>query len=228
MNWRELGGKLYAAADLRLGHCGKHVLRDSLSSSLRRQAHETLKYVAGKLRDKTETDDDLAEAVNYIKNGYGAPVNVLKIAIGLARTSLGDVLEVGTGLSTILLAAACPDRRVWAIEHNPKHAEKLRDMVCQSGVKNIALVTAPIKGDWYDLSEDWQTLPSKFGFAFVDGPPRAEGKRLRFLEVFGDRAEVLMFDDADGDAYLEALTNWAAERGMQIQSEDRSAVIYRR
>jgi predicted O-methyltransferase YrrM len=228
MNWRALGGRLYAAADLRLGHAGKSVIRDSLSASLRRQTGETLRYVAGRLRDKTETDDDLAEAWKYINNPFGAPVNVLKIAIGLARTSVGDVLEVGTGLSTILLAAACPDRRVWAIEHNPKHADKLRDMVRQSGVKNVVLVTAPIKHDWYDLSEDWHVFPGKFGFAFVDGPPRSEGKRIRFLDMFGHRADVLMFDDADSDGYLDAITDWAAAHGMQMQAEDRSAVIYRR
>jgi hypothetical protein len=46
MKWREMGGKVYAAADLHLGHCGKHIVRDSLSASLRRQAGTTLGHVA--------------------------------------------------------------------------------------------------------------------------------------------------------------------------------------
>jgi predicted O-methyltransferase YrrM len=228
MTWRDMGGKLYAAMNMRLGHCGKHVLKDSLGASLRRQMGETLKYVAGKLRDKTETDDDIQEAVKYANNLFGAPLHVLKIAVGLARTSTKDVLEIGSGLSTVLVAAACPERRVWAIEHHPAHAQKLRDMVKAAGIKNVVLITAPIKGGWYDLSDDWHVFPGQFGLALVDGPPRAEGKRLKFFEMFGHRVETMLFDDANTDGYLEALTGWAAENGWQIEAEDRSAVLYRR
>jgi predicted O-methyltransferase YrrM len=228
MRWRAMGGRIYAAANLRLGHVAKMVLIDSLGASLRRQMGETLKYVAGKLRDKTETDDDIQEAMKFANNLFGAPLHVLKIAIGLARTSTKDVLEIGSGLSTVLVAAACPDRRVWAIEHHPAHAQKLREMVKAAGVKNVVLITAPIKGGWYDLSEDWHVFPGQFGLAIVDGPPRSEGKRFKFFEMFGHRVETMLFDDADTDGYLEALTGWAAENGWQIEAEDRSAVLYRR
>jgi hypothetical protein len=92
----------------------------------------------------------------------------------------------------------------------------------------VVLITAPIKDGWYDLSEDWHVFPGQFGLALVDGPPRAEGKRFKFFEMFGHRVETMLFDDANTDGYLEALTGWAAENGWQIEAEDRSAVLYRR
>jgi len=227
MRWRAIGGKCHAAVDLRLGHTGKYTLKDSLAASLRRQTGQTLKYVCNRIAEGKETDDDLAEALRLIDNPYGAPAHVLKIAIGLARSSELPVLEIGTGLSTILVAAAAKDK-VWAVEHHPAHADKLRNMVRAAGVQNIALVTAPLKDGWYDLSEDMGTMPERFGLAIVDGPPRSDGKRMAFLDKMADRCDVLLFDDADTDGYLSELTAWAKANGREIQAEDRAAVIYRK
>ena len=226
MRWRALGGKCHAAADLRLGHTGKYTIKDSLSASLRRQTGETLKHVCALISDARETDDDLAEALKFVDNPFAAPVNVLKVAIGLARNSKLPVLEIGSGLSTILMAAACKEK-VWTVEHHPAHADKLRNMVRMAKVENVALITAPIKDGWYDLGEDMAALPARFGMALVDGPPRSEGKRLKFLEVLADRCDVLMFDDADTDGYLADLKAWAAANGWLIEAEDRTAVIYK-
>lgn len=224
MMWREAGGKVYAASELRLGHCGKHIIRDSLGASLRRQKGETLEYVCRRIQTRQETEDDLLEAIKYVNNPFGAPSTVLGVGIALARKATKPIIECGSGLSTVLIAAAT-DQQVWAIENHPNHAQKLRDMVKEAGLTNVVLVTAAIKDGWYDLSADAAAMPERFGLAIVDGPPRYLGDRMKFFDHFGQACDVMLFDDADGDGYLNKLREWAAANGRQVNAQHRVAVI---
>ena len=101
MKWQEMGGRLYAAANLRLGHCGKHVIKDSLAASLRRQGGLSLHHVAQRIREGMETEDDYHEAIRAVNNPWGAQLDVLTLAVGLARKADGPIIEAGSGLSTL-------------------------------------------------------------------------------------------------------------------------------
>ena len=224
--WRDMGGKVYAAAELRLGHCGKQIVRDSLAAYLRRQIGLSLKHVADLIRDEQETDDDLEEARKTVFNPWGAEVDFLRIALLLTRKCDGPIIEAGSGLSTILMAAARPDLTVWCIEHDPMHSLKLDQMSRQAGVFNIKVIDTPIRDGWYDLSEDMDEIPAKFAFGIVDGPPRLLGDRMGFFSLLGERCSVIMADDADDWSYQEKLRMWAAERDMVVETEtDRTAVL---
>lgn len=224
--WRDMGGKVHAAAELRLGHCGKQIVRDSLGASLRRQLGISLNHVAGLVRDEKETDDTLEEARKTVFNPWGAETDFLRIAILLARKSPGPIIEAGSGLSTILMAAARPDLKVWCIEHDPMHSLKLQQMSREADVFNIAVVETGIKDGWYDLSEDIEAIPKTFGLGLVDGPPRLLGDRMGFFETLGDRCSIIMADDADDWSYKEKLRIWAAGRDMVVETEtDRTAVL---
>lgn len=227
MRWRDMGGKLYAAANLRLGHCGKHVIRDSLAASLRRQAGTTLAHVAETIRSGTETQDTYAEALKAVNNHWGAQLDVLSLSVLLARKSTGPILEAGSGLTTVLMAAANPGQTVWCIEHSDHYARQTEAMAHSAGVTNIALVTCTIKDGWYDLADDMAGLPEKFALGLVDGPPREFGDRMRFFDVFGERCSVILADDADDAAYTQKLSAWAGERNrpIDIDADGRAAVI---
>lgn len=222
MVWREMGGKVFAAPELRLGHCGHVLLKDSLGASLRRQGHSTLRWLAEKIRARTDTLDTYVEAFKAFGNKWAASSDVLQVVAGLAKSADGPILEMGTGLSTIILAAAT-DQSVFSVEHDTGFAGTLEAMVAQAGVKNVSLVTAPLVDGWYDLAPD--ELPDAFGLAFVDGPPRQGNDRMRFFDLFGDRCKIIVCDDADEGAYIKRLTAWAKSRNREIKVDGRCAVI---
>ena len=204
-------------------HCGKMVLKDSLGASLRRQAKTSLPWLVQQIRDGAKLDTFI-EAIKAYKNHWGATPDVLQLASGLAKASELPILEMGSGLSTIVLAASS-DQRVWSIEHDPRYADDLKRMVRLAGVKNVALVTADLKDGWYDLELDMGSLPEQFGLAFVDGPPRENGTRMQFFDTFGARCKVILCDDADDAAYARKLKAWAAANGRKFQADGRAAVI---
>lgn len=225
MKWLAKGGKAYAAANMRLGHVGKHIVRDSLAASLRRQAGGSLSYVAGRIRDGVETRDDYAEALKTIANPWGAEADFLELSVSLARKATGPVIEAGSGLTTVLMAAANPDITVWCLEHSQFYANQLEMMAVTAGVSNIAIVACPIRDGWYDISEDMDALPCKFSVGVIDGPPRAFGDRMRFFDVFGDRCKVMLADDANDDGYAAKLTTWAEANGRSVDCDWRTALI---
>lgn len=225
MKWQAMGGRLYASADLRLGHCGKHVIRDSLSASLRRQMGATLAYIAQRIKNGEETRRDIAEAVKYVANPWGAEADWLSLALVLARKARGPILEAGSGLSTVLMAAAT-DEKVWCLEHSPVHALRLEQLALEAGVNNIAIVQCRLRDGWYDLSEDIDAMPKRYAVGVIDGPPRALGDRMKFFDVFGDKCKVFLADDADDSGYADQLTSWADQASRPIELDDgRAAVI---
>lgn len=228
MKWRAMGGRIYAAAEMRLGHCGKQVIKDSLAASLRRQAGLSLRHVAELIRDGKETQDAYWEALKAVNNPWGAQIDVLSLSVLLARKANGPILEAGSGLSTVLMAAANPSQTVWCLEHSDHFARQVEHMALSAGVRNIAIVTCPLAGGWYDLTEDMESLPERFAVALVDGPPRHLADRMRFLDLFGERCEAILADDANDRDYAARLTAWAEANGRSVEIDGRAAVILRR
>ncbi len=223
--WKALGGEAYAAADLRLGHAAKAVVRDSLSAALRRQADATLSYVADRIRAGSEDINLIREAREYAHNPYSALEDVLSLAMLLARKADGPILETGSGLSTIIMAAANPDQRVYCIEHDPGWAAQLEAMAWKARTFNISIVTAPIRDGWYAIDDE---LPERFALGLNDGPPRQFGSRMGFFEHFGKRCDVIIADDADDFGYAEAIKEWAANHGRPIDFIPERAALIRR
>jgi hypothetical protein len=168
--------------------------------------------------------ETFVEAARANKNHWGASPDVLQIASGLAKASELPILEMGSGLSTVVLAAST-QQPVFAVEHERRFAEDLQTMAKAAGVRNIALVTAEIKDGWYDLADDMGSLPEQFGLGFVDGPPREGGDRMRFFDVFGHRCKVILCDDANSPSYTLKLKAWAAANGRTFRADGRAAVI---
>lgn len=225
MRWREMGGRVFAAANLRLGHCGKALLRDSLAASLRRQAGLSLKYVADRIRAGKETKDDIAEAFRAANNHWGADPSTLGVAIKVARKAKSPIIEAGSGLSTVLMAAANPSIRVWCLEHSAFYAAQVDFLAHQAGVSNIVVVTNPLKDGWYCLDADLPAFPERFALGFVDGPPRALGDRMKFFDVFGGRCDTFLIDDADDKTYAQRLETWASENDRDYHKDERAAMI---
>lgn len=225
MKWREMGGRLYAAPELRLGHCGKHVIRDSLGASLRRRNGTTLRWVAKEIGEGKDTLDTYLELTRFADNHWAMPADILQMTAELARKAQGPILEMGSGLSTIVMAAACPGQTVWCVEHDPLWALMLERNVAAAGLKNVTLVTTELKAGWYDLAKYIADMPGKFSIAVVDGPPRVAGDRMRFFDVFGNKCGAILCDDADDPGYAERLSDWARNHDRIFERDSRAGVI---
>jgi len=227
--WRNAGGRVFADYEMRLGHTGKVTMHDSLGAALRRQTGTTLAHLAEEVR-KGQPDLGLfTEARYWLGNEFSALEDVLSLC-ALVKAD-GDIVEAGSGLTTIVLAAANPDHTVWCIEHNAAWAARVEEMAYQAGTRNIAICTAPIKGGWYDMAE-LEGMPERFALGLNDGPPRTNASRMGFFEHFGDRVDTIIVDDADDPGYALAVDGWCAEnfrtrdiigeRAMLIRKEEQA------
>lgn len=226
--WRATGGKVFAVYEMCLGHTAKSIIKDSLGAAIRRQRGHTLRHVADKVREGSNDIELLSEALRHVGNPYGAIEDVLILAVLTARKADGPILEIGSGLTTILMAAAAPDQTVYCIEHDEGWAAQLETMAFAAGVSNIALCKQPIRNGWYDLSDIEAELPEQFALALVDGPPRYLASRMPFYERFGQRCETIIADDTDDPGYVGAIREWAVKNGRRVDFVDERAALIRK
>lgn len=221
--WRAMGGRIYADEELRLGHVAKVVIYDSLAAHLRRVMGGTLQHLIPRFREAVETEGDYNELFRFAGNNYAADPGTLAIVAGVARKCRGPIIETGSGLSSVLMAA-CTDQNVYSLEHLPQYAAQTLAWAEEAGVSNLGLCQAPLVDGWYNVEPF--DLPNKFAFGFCDGPPRMWGTRMRFFEVFGERCTVIVVDDikTDNNFALKVHT-WAEANGRTVQILGRTAFI---
>lgn len=221
--WRAMGGRLFADAELRLGHTATVIMRDSLAGSIRRMSGTTLSYVIPRVREGIETESDYNEAFKYAGNNYAADAPLLATVTALARKCRGPIIETGSGLSSLFMGAVS-DSQVYSLEHLEHYAYQTVQWCKDAGVSNVGLCLAPLKDYWYDVAKF--DLPAKFALGFCDGPPRMYGTRMRFFDVFGDRCSVILVDDVKSDVnFLNAVATWAESKGRRFQVLGRAALI---
>lgn len=221
--WREMGGKLYAVEDIRLGHVAKVIVYDSLASHLRRLNGTTLTHAAPKFRDGTETEDDYNEIFKYGGNNYAADSGTLALCVGLSRKCRGPIIETGSGLSSVLMALVS-DSNVYSLEHAEHYAQQTLRWAEEAGAANVGLCCAPLKDFWYDLEPF--DLPAKFALGFCDGPPRLYGTRMKFFEVIAPRCTVILVDDIKTDNnFAHQVHEWAADNNRNVTILGRCALL---
>lgn len=213
--WRATGGKIYAAADLVLGHAIKRVIKDSLAAFIRRNTGATYRYMADEIRAGRENLDVFVEARQCLGNEFSALEETLIIATILARKADRPIIEAGSGLTTIVLAAAAPDQTVYCLEHDEIWAMQVEKMASEAGVSNIEICRCPIVDGWYDLTGT-TLLDRHYSVGLNDGPPRELGSRMGFFEKFGGKVDTILVDDTDDDGYSKAVEGWGTKRGLRV------------
>lgn len=221
--WAALGGTMYADAELRLGHSGKSIIRDSLAAHIRRLSGTAFDHIIPRLRAGIETEHDYNELFKAHGNPYAADAGVLALLVGVARKCRGPIIETGSGLSSVVMGAVS-DSQVYALEHVPHYAAQTVAACEEAGVGNVGVCHAPMKDYWYDVEAF--DLPAKFALGFCDGPPRCFGTRMRFFDVLAPRCSAIIVDDAKSDLnYLRQVQSWADANGRTLQLFGRAALI---
>lgn len=154
--------------------------------------------------------------------GFSADTAYLSAVAKYAAMAEGDVLECGSGTSTLLLAAITEGtgRRVHALEHMPEWREK----VCAKLKKHrltaevhLAPLEAHGEFHWYKIPE---TLPRHFTLVVCDGPPGStHGGRFGLLPCVGDRLReaVILVDDTERPGEQLILERWRSEYGVHYE-----------
>ena len=141
-----------------------------------------------------------------------------------ARQAANDILECGSGLSTLLLGLAARDTdvRVWSLEHDAEWADRMESLLARYGIDTVTVCSSPLCdfGDfeWYDAPLD--RLPKRFDVVVCDGPPyTTRGGRYGLVPVFGSRlcpGTVILLHDAQRRQEQNIAATWARQLGTDF------------
>jgi hypothetical protein len=189
--WLAEGGQIFADPALSFTHTGGKTWAGNLGDYWKRvhgvKAQEdeaTIARVLASIRRGSVSDEALLELCVAWGNEWMATSELLRATLDKCS---GRVLECGSGLTTLVLAAAgC---RVTALEHDPAYASHTLAMLERHGL-SADVLCRPLRDGWYDFDG------GDFDCILVDGPPRAKGDRMKVLERCW--APVVIWDDYAG------------------------------
>jgi hypothetical protein len=160
--------------------------------------------------------------------GFAAQIEYLQEVGRRAATTAGPILEVGSGLTTILMGLLAGRRGVetWSLEHIPDWRARVVRTLEQFNIPHAQVCSVALRDydgyAWYDapLTE----LPKEFQLVICDGPPgETVGGRYGLLPVIGHRlpsGSVILFDDANRKGETEVLHRWSSETKIEVAVHD--------
>jgi predicted O-methyltransferase YrrM len=183
-----------------------------VSNIFRNKTHPDIVCSIEKIRNKLITDprsiivNDLGSGSKKMKSSlrkvseiarYSAVPGKYGILLSNMAEAFGNpfILEFGTslGLSTMYMAASCPDAEVITIEGCPSTSEIAADNFREAGLKNIKLVNSSFDDVLPEITKE-KISP---GLVFIDGNHRKEPVINYFNKVadMSDNNCVVIIDD---------------------------------
>ena len=169
---------------------------------------------------------DLKAPIPATRSWAASPDVLLTLLHHAKQSNPKTILDLGSGMSTLVLAKSAPAAKVISIDNSAEFAQKTREMLAVHGIVNAEVRVAPLKThasgvDWYDVSQLADI--SDIDLLFVDGPPGSKNDRARHpaltecLSKLSPRA-VVVIDDAGRDGekdmaqeFAKALPNHSLE-----------------
>ncbi len=158
---------------------------------------------------------------------WAASADVLLTLVNISqKVKPKVVLDLGSGISTLVLAKATPAAKVFSIDHLEEFADKTKSLLADHEITNVDLRVAPLSpnsagSDWYQLSA--LSDINQIDLLFIDGPPGSKDDKARHpvlahcLSKLSPSA-VIVIDDAarDGERalaemFLHALPGYELE-----------------
>ena len=158
---------------------------------------------------------------------WAASPDVLLTLLELSQSSTpARILDLGSGMSTLVLAKSASQATIISIDNSAEFAGKTKKMLETHGVTNVDLRVAPLTPhrsgvEWYDLSK-FEDI-SDIDLLFVDGPPGSKNPKARHPAIaecvakLSPRA-IVVIDDAGRDGeknmaheFAKALPNHSLE-----------------
>ena len=159
--------------------------------------------------------------------GFAASPDFLRVlAHHVIQARPKDILECGSGVSTVVLARTCElngNGRVHSLEHLADFAERTRSELERHGLeKSGEVLDAPLTRHHLDGGTwSWYGLhalpPLQFDMLVIDGPPETTGPLARYpagplLFPHLKPGASIFLDDAHRHDEKEAVARWLRER----------------
>jgi predicted O-methyltransferase YrrM len=152
--------------------------------------------------------------------GWSAKEEYLRHCIAHALQTRGAILECGSGLSTLLIAAVAKQRELpyWALEHSSEWSDRVRQHLVRHELH--AAVHVWVGGlreysgfAWYD--PPLRSMPEHFSLVICDGPPAdTRGGRYGLVPVMRSKlaaGSVILVDDAIRERDRAVALQWQSE-----------------
>ena len=157
--------------------------------------------------------------------GWSASNEFLRAGLDHAMTCKGNILECGSGLSTILMAyvAQRTGKSLLSLEHHPGWGQRVTEVLYAYGLSAARLHITPLRNygnfDWYSIPAN--PPEHSFGLVICDGPPGSNfGGRFGLMPVAGSlinpEAKILLDDIERADERAVA-ERWMAEFDMTLE-----------
>jgi len=207
-------------------------VKDKIKSINReRQLGVAVKRLTAAAENGAPAGEVLAELERaWGEDGFRAVGGYLEEVARFATEARGPVLEIGSGLTTLILGALVARRGipVWTLEHHPEYFAHTQETLKRVGLSNVHLTLAPLRdyGDfcWYDAPLD--VLPRDFSLVIADGPPGdVKGGRFGLLPLLRSHfapGVIVLLDDAERAREQAVLEKWKSEYGLSQQLHSRN------
>lgn len=135
----------------------------------------------------------------------------------------GMIVEAGSGLTTIVIAAyAGPQRRVVALEHDSQWRRRVLHVANRFHNCDVRLAPLVNYGDYDWYSTDALSGIGRVGMLVVDGPPgETRGGRYGALPQLVTKSSspaIVLLDDVDRPVEARILIRWQKEFGLKLES----------
>lgn len=218
---RKAGFKIYVDPKMQLGHVGEKQWVGCIGDVWRKDVAipEGLKAI----KEGKDTPATYLEMYNVWGNIWALTPEAIYTSVLLARKATGTILECGSGLSSLCLAAAT-EHQVIALESSPIWACKIEKMAKENGITNLKVVLSNIVDRdglrWFDYVPNGE---GDYSFVLCDGPPRKDGRGGLF-KILKDRignARILV-DDIDSLAHRKEVDDYCKDSGREYTRFDGS------
>lgn len=212
---RAAGFSVHVLPDISFEHSGENGWTGNLASFWRRKNGVTEKVwhmAFNELKRGEITPENIAGICEHWGNiPWAAGAGMVSAYAQAAKDCGGDILECGSGLTSLVAAAMNSKNTVYALEHDEIWAARMRKAARELDLTNLRIIDTSIVENWYALPEDF---PKSFSLIMVDGPPRGESDRFKIRESGIDvTGSTVFFDDIDQELMTECVDKFAKEFG---------------
>jgi predicted O-methyltransferase YrrM len=161
-------------------------------------------------------------------SGFAANKDYLKYITNFLSGKDYNVLECGSGISTVLLGIINKKSKlnVYSLEHNFEWYKYTKSILKLYNIEKINLIHAPlIKYDtfeWYDISKT--KLPNQLDLILCDGPPEGTlGGRYGLVPLIGSAIKkqcVILLDDVDRISEKQIIKKWSEIKNFNTKYSD--------
>lgn len=158
---------------------------------------------------------------------WAVDADFARLVLQQAEAGPGLVVELGSGVSTLLVASVLAERgagRLLSVDHDPHFAAATRERLGQGDAARAEVVVAPLREqtfggttvEWYDVEAILAALPEEpIELLVVDGPPAiSTWSRWPAIELLAPHlapGAVVLLDDGRRRHERRTALRWARE-----------------